>query len=60
MQIEFPSEEWTTAYEKAINESENYKEAGKNWTHGPLGFIVTQLIQYFWMKNRIFLYNRIR
>jgi putative sterol carrier protein len=41
MPIDFPSEEWTKAYEDAINGSAEYKEAGKTWTHGPLALVVT-------------------
>ena len=41
MAIDFPSAEWLAAYEKAINESENYKVAAKTWTHGAIGFIVS-------------------
>ncbi len=40
MPIDFPSDEWTTAYQEAINASESYKEAGKNWTHGPIALVV--------------------
>ena len=40
MPIDFPSEEWTTAYQEALNASESYKEAGKNWTHGPIALVV--------------------
>jgi len=40
MPIDFPSEEWTTAYQNAINTSPDYKEAGKTWTHGAIAFVV--------------------
>lgn len=40
MPIDFPSEEWTTAYQEALNSSEAYKEAGKNWTNGPIALVV--------------------
>ena len=40
MPIDFPSEEWTNAYYEAINASDEYKEAGKTWTHGPLALVV--------------------
>ena len=36
----FPSDEWVIAYKDAINASEVYAEVGKEWTHGPMGFIV--------------------
>jgi putative sterol carrier protein len=41
MPVKFPSEEWVKAYENAVNQSANYKLAGKDWTHGALGFVVT-------------------
>ncbi len=40
MPIDFPSEEWTVAYREALNNSEAYREAGKNWTHGPIALVV--------------------
>jgi len=36
----FPSAEWATAYQKALNENPAYKEAGKDWTHGVVAMIV--------------------
>jgi putative sterol carrier protein len=40
MPIDFPSEEWTAAYQNAINTSSDYREAGKTWTHGAIAFVV--------------------
>lgn len=40
MSVDFPSEEWTVEYQKAINTSPEYKEAGKTWTHGAIAFVV--------------------
>jgi len=40
MGVDFPSEEWTAAYQKALNSSAEYKEAAKNWTHGAIAFVV--------------------
>lgn len=40
MPVDFPSEEWTDAYQKAINSSPDYKAAGKTWTHGAIAFVV--------------------
>ena len=39
--IRFPSAEWCVAYKDAINANANYKQAGKDWTHGPVVMIVT-------------------
>lgn len=36
----FPSPEWTAAYKDAINQNAAYKEAGKEWTHGVVAYIV--------------------
>lgn len=40
MPIDFPSEAWTEAYREAVNSSAAYREAGKNWTHGPISLVV--------------------
>lgn len=40
MAIKFPSEQWTTAYEQAVNRNESYREAGKQWTFGPVAMVV--------------------
>lgn len=40
MPIDFPSEAWTEAYREAVNNSAAYREAGKNWTHGPISLVV--------------------
>ena len=36
----FPSPEWTAAYKDAINQNPAYRPAGKDWTHGPVAFVV--------------------
>jgi putative sterol carrier protein len=36
----FPSPEWTTAFKKAIDDSPAYKNAGAQWTHGPVALVV--------------------
>ena len=35
----FPSDEWVSEYERMINQSESYKEAGKTW-EGDILFVV--------------------
>jgi putative sterol carrier protein len=39
--IRFPSVEWCAAYKDAINANAGYKEAGRDWTHGPVAMVVT-------------------
>jgi putative sterol carrier protein len=36
----FPSEEWTHAFAKAVNDNPAYREAGKTWTHGTVAMVV--------------------
>ncbi|MCC7539898.1 MAG: SCP2 sterol-binding domain-containing protein [Deltaproteobacteria bacterium] len=36
----FPSPEWATAYKDAINQNAAYREAGKDWVHGPVAMVV--------------------
>ncbi len=36
----FPSEAWTVAYKDAVNGNPNYKEAGKDWTHGTVAMVI--------------------
>ena len=38
--LRFPSAEWCAAYRDAINANPNYKAAGKDWTHGPVAYVV--------------------
>jgi putative sterol carrier protein len=38
--LRFPSAEWCAAYRDAINANPNYKVAGKDWTHGPVAYVV--------------------
>lgn len=40
MSFKFPSDEWVEAYGKAIRDSEEYKVAGKPWTHGVTALVV--------------------
>jgi putative sterol carrier protein len=40
MSIAFPSQEWVEAFFTAINESPEYKEGGKPWTHGVTALVV--------------------
>src|SRR5262249_4376665 len=35
----FPSAEWVSDYQKAINGSPVYKQAGASWTHGPIALV---------------------
>jgi putative sterol carrier protein len=39
--LRFPSAEWCVAYKEAINASQGYKVAGREWTHGPVAMVVT-------------------
>lgn len=36
----FPSPEWVSAYKDAINASEGYRKAGRDWTHGVVAMVV--------------------
>ena len=38
--INFPSAEWVSAFCDAINSNPGYAEAGKEWTHGRVSYIV--------------------
>jgi putative sterol carrier protein len=40
MAFDFPSSEWASAYKDALNASQTYKTAGKDWTHGVVAMIV--------------------
>jgi putative sterol carrier protein len=40
MAYKFPSEEWTQAYRDAVNANEQYREAGKPWTHGTVAMVI--------------------
>jgi putative sterol carrier protein len=40
MAFDFPSLEWANAYKDALNASEAYREAGKDWTHGVVAMVV--------------------
>lgn len=39
----FPGKEWAQAYCRALNESEEYRKAGKNWTAGSILFVVEDI-----------------
>ena len=39
--LRFPSAEWCVAYRDAINANAGYRQAGKDWTHGPVAMVVT-------------------
>ena len=39
--IRFPSAEWCAAYKDAINANPAFKEAHREWTHGPVAMVVT-------------------
>jgi len=39
MSFKFPTPEWIEAYEKTINSSQAYKEAGAKWTAGVVSLI---------------------
>jgi putative sterol carrier protein len=39
-QLDFPSEEWVSAYKDAINANAEYAKAGKDWTHGVVAMVV--------------------
>src|SRR5262245_15634482 len=36
----FPSPEWAAAYKDAIHQNAAYREAAKDWVHGPVSLIV--------------------
>jgi putative sterol carrier protein len=36
----FPSPEWAQAFKQAIEASPAYKQAGADWTHGPVALVV--------------------
>jgi putative sterol carrier protein len=40
MSFLFPSPEWAAAYKDAINTNPEYKDAGKEWTHGVVAMVV--------------------
>jgi putative sterol carrier protein len=39
--LRFPSAEWCSAYEEAINASAGYRAAAREWVHGPVAMVVT-------------------
>jgi putative sterol carrier protein len=41
--LPFPSPEWSNEYCKALNESEEYREAARNWREGAVMLVVTDL-----------------
>jgi len=40
MSHKFPSPEWASAFEKEINQSAGYRNAGAAWTHGAVALVV--------------------
>ncbi len=40
MAYRFPSEEWTQAFHKAVNESTAYRGAAQDWTHGAVAMVI--------------------
>lgn len=40
MGIQFPSNEWTQAFKDAVNANTEYREAGKDWTHGKVAYVI--------------------
>jgi putative sterol carrier protein len=39
--LRFPSAPWCCAYKDAINASQGYKAAAREWVHGPVAMVVT-------------------
>jgi putative sterol carrier protein len=39
--LRFPSAEWCAAYKEALNANPAYKIAAREWTHGPVAYVVT-------------------
>ena len=39
----FPSPEWAEAYCRALNESQEYRKAGRTWTAGDILFVIEDL-----------------
>src|SRR3954467_13800690 len=37
---DFPSPEWAAAFKQALDHSQGYRTAGKDWTHGPVALVV--------------------
>jgi len=40
MPLDFPSPEWAQEFKKVMDQSAGYREAGKDWTHGPVALVV--------------------
>src|SRR5262245_12691789 len=40
MAHDFPGAEWATAFKQVLDRSAGYREAGKDWTHGPVALVV--------------------
>lgn len=40
MSLAFPSPEWVAAYEREINQSDGYRAASTQWTHGSVALVV--------------------
>jgi putative sterol carrier protein len=39
--LRFPSSEWCAAYKEALNANPAYRVAAREWTHGPVAYVVT-------------------
>jgi len=40
MALKFPSAEWASAFKDAINANPAYREAGKDWVHGKVAYVI--------------------
>jgi putative sterol carrier protein len=40
MAFDFPSPEWVADFKKALDASAGYRQAGADWTHGPVALVV--------------------
>ncbi len=40
MALKFPSAEWTSAFKDAVNANSAYRQAGKDWVHGKVAYVV--------------------
>ena len=39
----FPSRDWAEAYCEELNRDQDYAKAARNWRHGPVMFVVTEV-----------------
>ena len=40
MALDFPSPEWAQAFKQVLDGSTGYRDAGRDWTHGPVALLV--------------------